>query len=310
MNNNGLLELSLARIPQLHCADRIRLAQMLSSEQDLLRLALVDIEKMLGKASTIKNWNPTLWVDSAARDAENAQRRGIGILSYFSEQYPPLLRELSDPPLLMFFRGALPDPEKPLVAIVGTRKPDAPAMSQALQFGLGFARLGIPVISGLALGIDAMAHRGNVEGGAASVAVLGSGLDGIYPASNRGLARRLIENGGCLLSEYPPGVGPQKWHFPARNRIISVLARAMLVVEAPEHSGALISAQFALDQGRDLWVASSGMHSTLGAGCRNLADQGARIAGSAKDIVDDWIYSPEPLKKGPGVEQKFELQQE
>lgn len=310
MNKRALLELSIAHIPQLQCADRIRLAELLSSEQDLLHLALIDMERMLGKSVSIKNWEPQSWVAAASRAAELSVRRGIGILSYFSNSYPPLLRELSDAPLIMYFRGTLPDPEKPLVAIVGTRRPDAPAMKEALRFGLEFARLGIPVISGLALGIDAMAHRGNIEGGAPSLAVLGSGLDGIYPASNRGLARRIMENGGCLLSEYPVGMAPKKWHFPARNRIISVMARAMLVVEAPEHSGALISAQFALDQGRDLWVASSGMQSALGAGCRNLAEQGARTAKSAKEIVDDWIYNPDPVSKESGIKQEFELQQE
>jgi DNA processing protein len=152
------------------------------------------------------------------------------------------------------------------------------------------------VISGLALGIDAMAHRGSLEGGAPTIAVLGSGVDAIYPVSNRSLARRILENGGVILSEYPPGTSPMKWHFPARNRIISALARGVLIVEAPAKSGALITAQFALEQNRDLWVASSGavagnphgVFSAYGEGTRKLAADGARIIYSASDILDEW----------------------
>jgi DNA processing protein len=133
-----------------------------------------------------------------------------------------------------------------------------------------------------------MAHRGNIEGGAPTVAVLGSGLDYVYPTSNRGLARRILEAGGCLMSEYPPGTEPRKWNFPARNRIISALARGVLIVEAPERSGALITAGFALEQGRDLWVASSGFNSPLGKGTARLAEDGARVISSARDILVEW----------------------
>jgi DNA processing protein len=139
-----------------------------------------------------------------------------------------------------------------------------------------------------------MAHRGNLEGGASTVAVLGSGLDRIYPAANRMLARRIVETGGILLSEYPPGTEPRKWHFPARNRIIAGLARGILIVEAPRNSGALITAQFALDQGRDLWVASAGM--ARGEGTRKLAADGAGIISSGKTILKEWglaVDSPE-----------------
>jgi DNA processing protein len=159
------------------------------------------------------------------------------------------------------------------------------------------------VVSGLALGIDAMAHRGNLDGGAATFAVLGSGADEIYPAGNRMLAKRIIENGGAVLSEYPPGTGPRAWHFPARNRIISGLARGTVVVEAPARSGALITARCALDQNRDLWVASAEGSPPLGAGAAKLAEDGAGLIESAAGILAEWNWPgrpPEPAADGRG----------
>jgi DNA processing protein len=202
-----------------------------------------------------------------------------------------LLRELHDPPTVLFYRGTLPDPELPMAAVVGTREPTGIGLAQAFEFGRSFARSGIPVVSGLARGIDALAHRGALDGGGSTIAVLGSGLDEVYPASNRLLARRIVESGGVLMSEYPPGTAPQKWHFPARNRIIAGLARATVVVEAPDSSGALITAQFALDLGRDLWVGTSCVSSPVGGGGRALAEQGARHARDAREIIEDWGFS-------------------
>jgi DNA processing protein len=139
-----------------------------------------------------------------------------------------------------------------------------------------------------------MAHRGSLEAaGAPTVAVLGSGADEVYPAANRVVARRILESGGAILSEYPPGTPPRKWCFPARNRIISALARGVLIVEAPENSGALITARFALEQNRDLWVASAGAVPSLGgAGTARLAGEGAKIIYTAWDILDEWNMKP------------------
>jgi DNA processing protein len=224
----------------------------------------------------------------AEKDAALARLRGIGYVAHGEEGYPPLLREMYDPPALLFYRGALPDREKPLAAVVGTRRPSAAAAAQAYDMGREFGLAGLSVVSGLALGIDALAHRGNIEGGGATVAVLGCGLDRVYPASNRDLARRVMGSGGVFLSEYPPGTEPFKWNFPARNRIIAGLARGVVVVEAPERSGALITAQFSLDLGRDLLVGSAGAASSRGAGTRKLVEAGARVAERAADLYEEW----------------------
>ena len=187
----------------------------------------------------------------------------------------------------MLFRS-LPNPEKPLVAVVGTREPSSYAASRAFVLGRELGEAELSVVSGLALGIDAMAHRGNIEGKAATVAVLGSSPDQVYPSSNRALARRILETGGIILSEYPPETGPFKWNFPARNRIISGLSRGTVIVEAPEKSGALITARFAVEQGRDLWMDKAGLESKKGAGMARFAEDGAAVISSAQDILAEW----------------------
>ncbi|MDR0599961.1 MAG: DNA-processing protein DprA [Treponema sp.] len=233
-------------------------------------------------------------------EKERVNPGGFFVVEKDSPLYPPLLREIYDPPARIYCRGVLPDPERPAVALVGTRRPSAAASTQALKLGGEFARLGIAVISGMALGIDALAHRGCLEGGGRTVAVLGSAVDQVFPASNRGLARRILETGGALLSEYEPGTGPRKWHYPQRNRIISGLARATVIVEAPAGSGALHTGAFALEQGRDLFVASIGVSSPLGAGTKKLAGEGCRVISSAAEVLADWGLDLSLVEKNGG----------
>jgi DNA processing protein len=287
MDNRGLLDLMINRIPGISPREKISLEEKFDREEDFSVLSKGDVEILLNRPLKTVLDMDTLR-SQAERDAAAARLRGINYVPHGDPRYPPLLRELWDPPALLFFRGVLPNPERPLAAVVGTRRPSGQALSQAYDIARDLARGGVSVVSGLALGIDALAHRGSVDGGGATAAVLGSGLDQVYPATNRPLARRILETGGVLLSEYPPGTEPFKGHFPARNRIIAGLARSVLIVEAPESSGALITAQFALDQGRDLMVASVGISSPQGAGTRKLAGDGARVINTAADIFNEW----------------------
>jgi DNA processing protein len=229
--------------------------------------------------------------------------RSIKWVSWEDENYPPLLRESYDPPAVIFYRGELPNPEKSLLGMVGTRNPSPQAAEQAYKIAGNIGRAGISVISGLAVGIDAMSHRGNLIGNAPGYAVLGSGIDEIYPSVNRPLAKRILDSGGALISEYPPGVSPSKWTFPARNRIIAAMSRGVLVVEAPEKSGALITAAFALEQGKDLWIASYGVKEDGKFDKRGgikLADEGAEIINSACDVLEKW-------NMGIGIQQEKEF---
>jgi DNA processing protein len=169
----------------------------------------------------------------------------------------------------------LPWENRPSVAVVGTRLPSGMALKAAFEIGLELAAEGAVVVSGLARGIDRAAHRGCVAGAGCAVAVMGNGIDTVYPYGSRRLAEMILEQGGALVSEYPPGTPPLKHHFPARNRIISGLSQAVIVVEAPEKSGALITSDFALEQGRELFVHETGCREGVGSGTVALAEQGA-----------------------------------
>jgi DNA processing protein len=298
MADRGLLDLIINRIPGLTVPERLVLCKKFDREEEISKLLREDIAEIINRPLK-RSWRMEALRVQAEQDERIARIRGIRWVSWAMGDYPPQLREIYDPPAVLFFRGTLPDPEKPLAAVVGTRHPSPPGAAQAYDISRELGAAGLSVVSGLALGIDAMAHRGNLDGGAATFAVLGSGADEIYPAGNRMLARRILENGGAILSEYSPGTGPRSWHFPARNRIISGLARGTLVVEAPARSGALITARCALEQGRDLWVASAGTASPCGAGTAKLAEEGARVIHHAAAILAEWNW--EGQGKGPPV---------
>jgi DNA processing protein len=300
MDERGLLDLIIAVLPCLKNNDRIRLCEVFNSEEEFVRASKTDIEIILGHDLKLF-WDIDVIRKTAHRDDEVCRMRSISRVSWVQPSYPPLLREIYDPPVLLFFRGRLPDPEKPVLGIVGTRRPSPQARIQTHAIARELGHNGISVVSGLALGIDAMAHRGNLDGGAPAYAILGSGVDEVYPSSNRPLAKRILESGGAILSEYPPGTGPRKWNFPARNRIISGLSRSVLIAEAPQRSGALITAGHALDQGREVWVASSGVrhqdnteaYDSLDVlydkrGTTKLAQDGAEVIYKAGDILDKW----------------------
>jgi DNA processing protein len=202
-----------------------------------------------------------------------------------SRLYPPLLAELHDPPAAIHVRGDTEILAEPTVAIVGARSCSSYGAWVARELARELARAGVVVVSGLARGIDGEAHRGTLEGGGRTVAVLGCGIDRDYPRSHSELARRIGEH-GAVVSEYPPGVEPAPWRFPARNRIIAGLCAATVVVEARERSGALITADFALELGRDVFAVPGEITSALSAGTNDLLRQGAAPLLSAGDVLE------------------------
>ena len=206
----------------------------------------------------------------------------------WSSDFPQLLREIYDPPVVLYYRGILPAPQETWVGIVGTRHPTGAGRGAAFALGFELAGLGIGTVSGLARGIDAEAHRGSLAEGGRTAAVLGNGIDRIFPESSAPIGRRILESGGCILSEYPPGEPPRPYHFPGRNRIISGLSRTVAVIQAPEGSGALITADYALEQGRELVVHAEGLEGPAGAGTRRLSEQGAGAVRSAAEIIAGW----------------------
>jgi DNA processing protein len=219
--------------------------------------------------------------------------------------YPPLLRELHDAPPLLFVRG---DPEplrNPQLAVVGSRNPSVVGKETALAFSRTLAGAGMVITSGLAQGIDAASHQGALDGGGQTIAVFGTGLDRVYPARNRDLARAIVEHGGTLVSEYPPGTEPLPRNFPRRNRIISGLSLGTLVVEAALRSGSLITARLAMEQGREVFAIPGSIHNPLARGCHRLIRDGAKLVETAQDILEE--LAPQlraaletPLERGGG----------
>jgi DNA processing protein len=203
-----------------------------------------------------------------------------------SSSYPPRLRELHDPPNRLYLRGggSAEILARPAVAIVGARSCSAYGAQVARELARQLVAAGVVVVSGLARGIDGEAHRGALAGDGITVAVLGCGIDRDYPRSNADLARRIAHD-GVVVSEYPPGVEPAPWRFPARNRIVAGLCDATVVVEARERSGALITADFALELGRDVFAVPGEITSTLSAGTNDLLRQGAAPLLSGDDVL-------------------------
>jgi DNA processing protein len=211
-------------------------------------------------------------------------------------RYPPLLRQLHDPPKRLYVRGSAAALLDPAVAVVGARSCSSYGAQVARGLARELAAAGIVVVSGLARGIDGEAHRGSLDGGGRTVAVLGCGIDRDYPRSHADLARRIREC-GAVVSEYPPGVEPAPWRFPARNRIIAGLCLATVVVEARDRSGALITADFALELGRDVFAVPGEITAALSAGTNDLLRQGAAPLLSSRDVLAALGREPTPRKR-------------
>ena len=216
--------------------------------------------------------------------------KGISILTVQDAAYPERLMASNDPPVVLYYKGILPDLNGPSIGVVGTRKASVYGLTQSRRMGYGLSRCGCTVISGGAKGIDAEALRGALTGGSPVIAVLGCGVDVVYPYENKALFRS-VEQNGCLLSEYPPGTKPYSSHFPVRNRIISGLSLGVLVVEAPEKSGALITADHALEQGRDVFVLPANVGVDSCSGNLKLLRDGGIPVRDAWDILQEYEAS-------------------
>ncbi len=219
-------------------------------------------------------------------DAGASAPAEIHVLSLDDEHYPPLLRLIHDPPRRLYVRGDPSVLAQPLLAVVGSRKASPAALRLTGVLCGQAVAAGLHICSGLALGIDAAAHRGGLEAGGLGVAVMATGIDRIYPGRHRELAGRLQQQ-GCLVSEFPPGAPPRRQHFPQRNRIISGLSLGVMVVEAARASGSLITARFAVEQGREVFALPWSVLHPGGAGCLQLIRDGARLVLSIEDVLDE-----------------------
>jgi DNA processing protein len=208
------------------------------------------------------------------------------IVSLGDPDYPQLLLQTADPPAILYVKGRLDLLNRPSLAIVGSRNASAQGTNNAADFARALSDAGVTIVSGLALGIDAAAHRGGLAGSASSLAVIGTGLDVVYPARNKALAHELAER-GALVSEFPLGTPALGSNFPRRNRVISGMSLGCLVVEAALQSGSLITARLANEQGREVFALPGSIHSPLAKGCHVLIKQGAKLVDTANDILEE-----------------------
>lgn len=295
MSIDTLLALAINRLSVLKSNEKMLLAEVVDTVEFYRSLDHRALGRVIGRPLPEDLVFPEDTLKAAEKDLLSCSQRNVAIVTFWDTPYPAALREIFDPPFLLFVRGRLPDPERPSIAVVGTREPTAAAVIAARRLAEGIAMAGSAVVSGLARGIDASAHHGALRAQSDSAgpatltgAVLGCGIDRVYPASHRSLAAAILSAGGFLMSEYSPGIGPAKYHFPARNRIISGISRGVVVVQAPAKSGALITADYALDQGRDLFVHAAGLSGAVGAGTKDLADDGAQIIDGPQGIFEEW----------------------
>ncbi len=291
----GLSLLAIQRIGCLRPAEKQGVLDLLDDGASLMKLSRRDIEMAVGRP--LWSWrrqgaeipfDGAALLAAAEDDSRLLQSLGARFVTAEDSSYPPALRELPDPPFGLYLLGEDLPADRPSIAVVGTRYPTGAAISAALGFAHDFSEAGTAVVSGLARGIDSAAHRGSLRGHGSTCAVLPCGVESVYPMSNRALAAAILDSGGLLVSEFPPGSPIRKSSFPERNRIISGLARGLLVVEAPARSGALITADFALDQGRDVYVAACRIGGPQSAGLDRLAAEGAWAVLSAAEILDGW----------------------
>lgn len=273
----------------------LRSARLLLSQtgvenpDDLFRLSIPDILKIDGfgqeKAVSLTQFDDWKKVD---RILEITDKKNAKIVSQNDPEYPDLLKQIYDPPLLLWVKGDTDALKKQGIAVVGTRNPGKYGLDQAEKWTLRIIKSGMSVVSGLAYGIDAKSHKTAIQNGGPTVAVMGSGIDWIYPNKNSKLADQMIEKGGAVITEYPPGTKPDACHFPERNRIVSGMSHGVLVVESGIKGGSMITARAALDQNREVFVIPHPLDYLKGEGCNYLIRTGqGKLIQSLDDILDE-----------------------
>lgn len=223
--------------------------------------------------------------DRAARIYERVLEKGVRVTHVYMKDYPENLKNIFDPPFVLYYYGNLPDKNMTLLSVVGSRKCSAYGRKATYELSFNIAKHGVGIVSGMAKGIDARAHAGCLDANGYTIAVLGGGPDNIYPLENEVIYYRIREN-GLVVSEYPPGTMPLRHHFPARNRIIAGLGKGLLVCEAGKKSGAMITVNFALNEGRDIFSVPGNIDSSYSEGCNCLIKAGATLVTDYMDVLE------------------------
>lgn len=261
-------------------------------ETKLEKEQMLNTEEIAAFNTSRKKWK-------LSEEYQKLSQKEVRFIPYFSGEYPQRLKELSNMPYALFVKGKLPEEEKKYAAIVGARKCSEYGEQMALMFAQKLAEAGIEIVSGMARGIDGAGHRGALNGGGATYAVLGCGADICYPREHKGLYNDILKRGG-IISEYTPGTSPLPLHFPARNRIISGLSDLVLVIEARHRSGSLITADMALEQGREVYALPGPVTSMLSRGCLELIKQGAGVLINPENLLEELGICYKNIKEDNG----------
>lgn len=264
-----------------------RLVQAFGTPELALRASFQELNRVEGVgpkvAMAIKKFN---WPPLVEKELNFAQKIGVRIISWDNPEYPAQLKQIYDPPPVLYLRGQFLKQDEKAIAVVGSRNPTTYGQTAAERIAMGLSRAGVTVISGLARGVDSCAHRGAIRAGGRTIGVLGCGLDIVYPPESKELYEQVAKQ-GVLISEFPLGTPPDSDHFPIRNRIISGLSLGVAVVEATLRSGSLITARFALDQGREVFAVPGNVDSPRSEGTNRLIKEGAKLVIRAEDILEE-----------------------
>lgn len=295
-----LLSVALGQIKGLGGGGLKRLVDHFGDPRRAFRATLRELERVpgLGKGAAQAVAGFADW-EGVRREVERAEQTGARIVPFDAAEYPALLREISDPPAFLYVKGEITAADRNAVAVVGSRSASTYGVSMARELCLGLGRLGFTVVSGLARGIDAASHEAALEAGGRTLAVLGCGVDIIYPPEHEPLYRA-VQQSGAVLSDLPLGTPPFSYNFPARNRLISGLCVGVVVVEATEKSGSLITAQLGLEQGREVFAVPGHAGASRSRGTHRLIRQGAKLVEGVEDIVEE--IAPQLIKDGHRLE--------
>jgi len=268
-----------------------RLLDVFGCPEKILEASRSDLMRVDGVGEEV-SCSITEWRKQADLDAELAriEKAGVRVVTCEDSDYPKLLRETYDPPLALYVKGTLSERDAFSIGVVGSRRTSLYGQEMARRLAYQLARLGVTVVSGLARGIDTQAHKGALQAKGRTVAVIGCGIDVVYPAENKKLAEEIVEEGGALVTEFPFGVQPDRQTFPMRNRIISGWSLGVVVVEASLKSGALITAGFAGEQGRQVFAVPGRADSPLSKGANKLIKDGAKLTEDVEDILGEFEY--------------------
>jgi DNA processing protein len=286
-DENTQFWLGLTKLEGLGVRGAHRLVEHFGSPQAAYMASLTELESCGIPARVAQSIFAQAGLKEAARDLEASAKAACQVVAYSSDDYPPRLKQIPDPPLVLYVRGDVKVLSRYALAIVGTRRPTAYGSQVAQRLAHDLAQRQLVIVSGLARGIDSAAHRGALEAAGKTVAVLGSGIDVIYPRENKRLAEQVTEC-GALISEFPPGTSPAPENFPIRNRTISGLALGVVVVEAAEYSGSLITARLALEQNREVFAVPGNITSAQSFGPNHLIKQGAKLVDEWMDVIEEF----------------------